>query len=60
VGKDVGAGFRTGQMVNPVSHGHIAYRTNDRDAFKAHLEAKGILYANWGTTATADWQQIFF
>jgi hypothetical protein len=31
--KDVVAGFRAGQTVNPVSHGHIAYRTDDIAAF---------------------------
>ena len=33
--KDVLAGFRAGHIVNPVSHGHIAYRTDDLDTFKA-------------------------
>jgi glyoxylase I family protein len=37
--KDVVAGFRAGQTVNPVSHGHIAYRTDDMDAFLAHLDS---------------------
>jgi glyoxylase I family protein len=37
--KDVVAGFRAGQTVNPVSHGHIAYRTDDMAAFLAHLDA---------------------
>ena len=58
--KDVLAGFNAGQMVNPVSHGHIAYRTDDIAAFKAHLEAEGIPYADWGNQAVAGWQQIFF
>ena len=39
--KDVQAGFRTGQLVNPVMKGHVAYRTDDLAAFKAHLEAEG-------------------
>lgn len=58
--KDIGAGFRTGQIVNPVSQGHIAYRTDDIEAFKAHLDAQSIPYSDWGQTATADWHQIFF
>lgn len=58
--KDVMAGFNTGQIVNPVSHGHIAYRTDDLDAFKAHLDAKGIRYSDWGERAVAGWRQIFF
>ena len=58
--KDIHAGFATGQIVNPVSRGHIAYRTDDLAAFKAHLEAKGIPYSDWGDRAVAGWQQIFF
>ncbi len=58
--KDVQAGFSTGQIVNPVSHGHIAYRTDDLAAFKAHLEAQGIPYSDWGNAAVAGWHQIFF
>lgn len=58
--KDVGAGFRTGQIVNPVERGHIAYRTDDLAAFKAHLEANGVPYSDWGNRAVAGWHQIFF
>lgn len=58
--KDVRAGFRTGQIVNPVSHGHIAYRTDDLDAFKAHLDGQGVPYSDWGERAVAGWRQIFF
>ena len=58
--KDLLAGFRTGHIVNPVSQGHIAYRTDDIDAFKAHLEAEGVPYSDWGNAAVAGWRQIFF
>ena len=58
--KDPLAGFNSGQIVNPVSHGHIAYRTDDLDAFKAHLDAQGVPYADWGNQAVAGWHQIFF
>ncbi|MFK7753664.1 MAG: VOC family protein [Sedimentitalea sp.] len=58
--RDVGAGFATGHIVNPVSHGHIAYRTDDLAAFKSHLEANGIPYSDWGNAAVAGWHQIFF
>ena len=58
--KDVKAGFSTGHIVNPVSHGHIAYRTDDLAAFRAHLEAKGVPYSDWGNAAVAGWHQIFF
>ena len=58
--KDVHAGFKTGHIVNAVSHGHIAYRTDDLDAFKAHLDAQNVPYSDWGHTAVAGWKQIFF
>ncbi len=58
--KDPLAGFNAGQLVNPVSHGHIAYRTDDLPAFKARLEAHGVPYADWGNRAVAGWDQIFF
>ena len=57
--KDLLTGFRTGHIVNPVSQGHIAYRTDDLDAFKAHLEAEGVPYSDWGNAAVAGWRQIF-
>ena len=58
--KDVHAGFRAGQIVNPVSRGHIAYRCDDIEAAKAELEAKGVPYSDWGERAVAGWHQIFF
>jgi catechol 2,3-dioxygenase-like lactoylglutathione lyase family enzyme len=58
--RDVLAGFKTGHIVNAVSRGHIAYRTDDLDTFKAHLDSKGIPYSDWGHTAVAGWRQIFF
>ncbi len=58
--KDVRAGFNAGHIVNPVSHGHIAYRTDDLAAFKTHLETQGIPYSDWGNAAVAGWSQIFF
>lgn len=58
--RDPLAGFNTGQVVSPVSHGHIAYRTDDLVAFKAHLEAQDIPYSDWGNAAVAGWHQIFF
>ena len=58
--KDLQVGFRTGHIVNPLERGHIAYRTDDLAAFKAHLQEKGIAYSDWGETAVAGWQQLFF
>jgi catechol 2,3-dioxygenase-like lactoylglutathione lyase family enzyme len=58
--KDVQAGFRTGQIVNPVSHGHVAYRCDDIEAFKRHLEARGLAYSDWGESAVKGWHQVYF
>jgi len=58
--QDVQAGFKTGHIVNPVVRGHIAYRTDDIDAFKKHLEEQGVPYSDWGNTAVKGWHQIFF
>ena len=58
--KDYGIGFRTKQAVNPVERGHIAFRTDDIDAFKRRLEAKGIPYSDYGAWAMKGWEQIFF
>ncbi|RXV64648.1 glyoxalase [Roseovarius sp. A46] len=58
--RDPQAGFRAGQIVNPVASGHIAYRTDDIATFRAHLEAQGIPYSDWGNRAVAGWHQIFF
>ena len=58
--RDVELSFRTGHTVNPAVCGHIAYRTDDIEAFKKHLEEKGVPYSDWGNTAVQGWYQIFF
>lgn len=58
--KDMQIGFRTGQAVNPVEKGHIAFRTDDIDAFIARLEEKGVSYSDFGDWAMTGWRQIFF
>lgn len=58
--QDIGAGFKTGHIVNPVSRGHIAYRTDDIAAFIEHLKAQGVPYSDWGNTAVQGWHQVFF
>ena len=58
--QDLNMGFKTGQIVNPLDRGHIAYRTDDLAAFKAHLEANNVPYSDWADVAVAGWKQIFF
>ena len=58
--RTMGTGFRTGQVVNPVDRGHIAFRTDDIAAFKKRLEDRGIKYSDYGGWAMSGWHQIFF
>jgi glyoxylase I family protein len=58
--RDLGVGFRTGQAVNPVERGHIAFRTDDIEAFKRRLKEKNIPYSDYGAWAMSGWEQIFF
>ena len=58
--RDILLSFGIGQNVNPVARGHIAFRTDDIAAFKAHLEEKGVPYADWGDRAVKGWHQVFF
>ncbi len=58
--KDLEVGFRTGHAVNPVDRGHIAYRTDDIEAFRNHLKKKGVSFSDYGDIAVSGWQQIFF
>ena len=58
--KDLECGFRTGNAVNPVERGHMAFRTDDIAAFKKRLDEKGVPYSDYGAWAMAGWEQIFF
>ena len=58
--KDVLNSFRSGQVVNPLERGHIAYRTDDILAFMAHLDSHGVPYSDWGSDAVTGWHQVFF
>lgn len=58
--KDLNVSFRTGQAVNPVERGHIAFRTDDIESFKARLKEKGIPFSDYGAWAMNGWEQIFF
>jgi glyoxylase I family protein len=58
--KDLGVSFRTGQAINPVERGHIAFRTDDIEAFKRRLKEKNIPFSDFGAWAMKGWEQIFF
>ena len=57
---DTEVGIRAGKPINPLERGHVAFRTDDLEAFKRHLETKGIPYVDYGTTFTKQWAQIYF
>lgn len=57
--QDFGIAFRTGQSLNPLDRGHIAFRTDDIEAFKAMLREKNIPFADYGVWAMNGWYQIF-
>ena len=58
--RDLTVAFRNGQALNPVSHGHIAFRTDDLAAVLKALDAAGVPYADYGTAFSAEWHQVFF
>ena len=58
--KDLGVGFRTNNAINPLERGHIAFRTDDIEAFKRRLTEKGIPFSDYGAWAMTGWEQIFF
>jgi catechol 2,3-dioxygenase-like lactoylglutathione lyase family enzyme len=51
--------FRTQQAVNPVLHGHIAFRTRDIDSVRRRLDATEVPYSDYGKWAMKGWHQMF-
>ena len=58
--KDLSVNFKTGHFINPVEKGHIAYRTDDIEAFKKHLKENNIEFTDWGDIGVSGGHQIFF
>ena len=58
--RDLGVGFRTNNAINPLERGHVAFRTDDIEAFKRHLREKVIPFSVYGAWARSGWEQIFF
>ena len=58
--RDVLNSFSSGQIVNPVIRGHIAYRTDNISSFMEHLEFLGIPYSDWGSDEVKGEHQVFF
>ena len=58
--KDFNVAFRTKHAINPLERGHIAFRTDDIEAFKKRLTEKGIAFSDYAGWAINGWHQIFF
>ena len=58
--KDLTVADKHNQEINPVDRGHIAFRTDDIEEFKALLRKKNILFSDYGTAFAKEWHQIFF
>ena len=58
--KNLEVAFKNGEVINPVERGHIAFRTDDIEAFKAMLDSKEIPYSDYGTAFAKEWHQVFF
>ena len=57
---DYGVNFRTGHKINPLERGHLAFRTDDIEAFKKRLTEQGIPFSDFGSTFMDKWHQVFF
>ena len=58
--KNLDIASQNNRHINPVEKGHIAFRTDDMSEFINILEKNKIKYADYGTTFSAEWHQIFF
>src|SRR4051812_40576695 len=48
---DLNVAFRTGQAINPLERGHIAFRTDDIEGIKRRLTERGVPFADYGQWA---------
>ena len=58
--RNLNVAFKNGEVINPVERGHIAFRTDDIEAFKEVLDANNVPYSDYGTAFAKEWHQIFF
>ena len=58
--RDLNVAFKNNQTINPVDHGHIAFRTNDIKSFLTKLRDNNIPLSDYGTTFAREWHQVFF
>lgn len=58
--RNLNVAFKHGESINPIERGHIAFRTDDIEAFKAMLDDRNIPYSDYGTAFAKEWHQVFF
>ena len=58
--RNLEVGFKHGEAINPVERGHIAFRTDDIEAFKVVLKDNNIHFSDYGTAFAKEWHQVFF
>ena len=58
--KDLSVSAKHKMHINPVEKGHIAFRTDDMEAFLKILKKNKIRYADYGTAFAKEWHQVFF
>jgi catechol 2,3-dioxygenase-like lactoylglutathione lyase family enzyme len=58
--QDLTVAKKHNQEINPVKKGHIAFRTDNIEEFKALLREKKIKFSDYGTAFAKEWYQIFF
>ena len=58
--KDLNVSAKYKMHINPVEKGHIAFRTDDMEAFLKILKKNKIRYADYGTAFAKEWHQVFF
>ena len=58
--RDLTVADKHNQKINPVEKGHIAFRTDDIEKFKALLRDKNIQFSDYGNAFAKEWYQIFF
>ena len=58
--RDLTVANKHNQEINPIEKGHIAFRTDNIEAFKAILKRNNIPFSDYGTAFAKKWNQIFF
>lgn len=58
--KNLKIAFKHGEVINPIERGHVAFRTDDIEAFKSLLDTQGIPYSDYSTAFAKQWHQLFF